>query len=171
MNRLLLPLAAVVLAAFPIRAENLRSNDEVPLRVAQQKGEAAQNRTLPSTAPQEDLSKSRAWVGIVVKELSLQQIRRRGLKSDHQVYIESLTPNGPAANGGLRPNDVILRVNNVNTLRTFDVAAQLNIARNGETVVVTVFRDRQELNFNVNVIRLELAPSDVKPNRPPAQQR
>lgn len=170
--RALLVLMAV-LSALPSAAQQPGSERPLPdvIRLAQAaKGDAAQKRNLPSTRPQEDLSKSRAWIGITAVEISPAVARQRGAPGDFQVMITQLVPNGPAANGGLRPNDIILRVNNVNTLRLFDVSAQLNVVPHGETAEVVVLRNRKELRFNVSIIRLALTP-EAQPNQPPRQQR
>lgn len=173
--RLFWLLLAFLALVSPASSQN---NDRTHLQFAQVsgqgqgqgQGDAAQQKQLPSTRPQDDLTKSRAWVGITAIELNAAVARRRGVPGDHQVMITQLIPNGPAANGGIRANDIILRVNGVNTLRLIDVSAAFNIVKHGATVEVVVFRDRKEIPLTLTMIRLELAP-EVNPNKTAPQQR
>jgi S1-C subfamily serine protease len=164
--RLFLTALAVVVSISSAFAQNL----QLAQLKGQGQGDGAQQKQLPSTRPQDDLTKSRAWVGITAIELNRAVARRRGVPGDHQVMITQLIPNGPAANGGIRVNDVILRVNGVNTLRLIDVSAAFNVVAHGAPVEVVVFRDRKEIPLTLTMIRLELAPA-VNPNQPAPQQR
>jgi S1-C subfamily serine protease len=164
--RLFLTSLAVVVSISSAFAQKL----ELAQLKGQGQGDSAQQKQQPSTRPQDDLTKSRAWVGITAIELNPAVARRRGVSGDHQVMITQLIPNGPAANAGIRPNDIVLRVNGVNTLRLIDVSAAFNVVAHGAAIEVVVFRDRKELPLTLTMIRLELAP-EVNPNKPAPQQR
>lgn len=79
--------------------------------------------------------------------------------------ITQMTPNGPAENAGMRVNDIILRVDNVNTLALIDVSAALNIVQHGQLVEIVVWRNRQEVALRVQMIRLQLAPDTHTPKK------
>jgi serine protease Do len=70
-----------------------------------------------------DTSSSEGW-GLSVEDLTPQMARRNGLEVDSGVVVTDVAPDGPAAEGGIQPGDVIREVNGsgVQTVAEFEHA-------------------------------------------------
>ena len=91
----------------------------------------------------------RGWIGVEPADLSPDLMETFGVKAKHGVLITGVLQNGPAAQAGIRPGDVIVEVgdkpvNNVSELLT-NVAAlkpgaptPFRLQRRGESVQVSV---------------------------------
>lgn len=65
------------------------------------------------------------------------------------VTITKVEEEGGAEKAGLKPNDVITKINDVKIHKFSDLKGQLSAKRPGEEIVVTVLRDGNELEKNV----------------------
>jgi S1-C subfamily serine protease len=93
----------------------------------------------------------RAALGVSVTNVDATLAARDNLSVDHGVLIASILPNGPAAQAGLKPGDVIVQiaghaVNDVPSLG--DALLRKNP---GETVSVQVYRGNQQLTVDVKL--------------------
>lgn len=70
-------------------------------------------------------------------------------KDSEGVTIGSLDKNGGALKGGLKVNDVIVKINQVKIAKYSDLKGQLTAKRPGEKVYVTVVRNGKELTRKV----------------------
>jgi len=93
----------------------------------------------------------RAALGVSVTNVDATLAARDNLSVDHGVLITSVLPDGPAAQAGLKPGDVIVQiaghaVNDVPSLG--DALLRKNP---GETVSVQVYRGNQQLRVDVKL--------------------
>jgi S1-C subfamily serine protease len=97
----------------------------------------------------------RASLGISGTDVDPVLAEQNRLAVDHGVLIVSVDANGPAAQAGLRPGDVIVGIGNlaVNTMST--LADALLQHKPGDTAPVHIYRGNQQLTVNVKLGELK----------------
>lgn len=97
----------------------------------------------------------RAALGVSVTDVDPTLAAQDNLAVDHGVLIVSTTPNGPAAQAGLKAGDVIVGVGNQAVTDTSSLADALVSKSPGDTVAVQVYRGSQQLTVNVKLGELQ----------------
>lgn len=94
----------------------------------------------------------RPYLGITIDNVSAQIAQQRGLGEIRGVLVQDVHPNGAAYRAGLQDNDIVLAVEG----RSVDAMNELQstVARNrpGEEISLTVWRDRVEQTFTVELM-------------------
>lgn len=94
----------------------------------------------------------RPYLGITIDDVSAQVAQRRGLGEVRGVLVRDVHPNGAAHRAGLQDDDIVLAVEgrSVNAMNEL----QSTVARNrpGEEITLTVWRDRTERTFAVELM-------------------
>ncbi len=93
----------------------------------------------------------RGWLGVRIQNVTDEIAESLGLEEAVGALIASVTPNSPAAKGGIKVGDVILRFNNnlVKTMRSLPkIVAETEI---NKKVEVEVWRDRKKIIAQVSV--------------------
>lgn len=75
------------------------------------------------------------------------------------VYIDSMLRNGPAHKAGLRPGDIVLKVNGKKVSKSTELQQAIKDCKVGDTVTITVRRGDQQQDIEV---ALEAAPESFK---------
>ena len=87
----------------------------------------------------------RGWLGIVVQPVTPAVSKAFGLPGEpHGALISDLTPNGPAARGGVRRGDIILEVNSQAIHESRDLQLKLNTMSPGSQVTMRLFQNGSE---------------------------
>lgn len=92
----------------------------------------------------------RGYIGISGREIVSQHVRE-GIEPLQGIVVNNVTPDSPAAQAGIRVNDVIISVNNkpaVSALETMDQVAEI---RPGSDIPVTIIRDDKKISLQVMV--------------------
>jgi serine protease Do len=89
---------------------------------------------------------SGAVMGLETEALSGQLANYFGVKEG--VLVKSVNANSPAERAGIRAGDVITRVGDANITSPVEIASQLRLRR-GQSVSVTLTRERREMTVNV----------------------
>lgn len=99
----------------------------------------------------------RGYLGISMQEVNQQLIERQRLGFDRPrgVFIEEVTPGGPASRGGLRNGDILLNVDGTEVNRPNQVQTLIYGRDPGEEVGLTILRDAQEQLISVILGELE----------------
>ncbi len=92
----------------------------------------------------------RGWVGIEPMELTAELIETFGLpKQSEGVIVTGVLQNGPAANAGLRPGDLLLKVAGQPVRNVGELLTQIASLTPGKTAKLEVVRRNQTLTLDV----------------------
>ena len=97
----------------------------------------------------------RAVLGVRVTDVDANLAAQDNLAVDHGVLISSLVANGPAAQAGLQPGDVIVKIDNKAVNDTSSLGDVLISKSPGDVVSVQVYRGNQVLTVNVKLGELQ----------------
>ncbi|HLA63798.1 MAG TPA: trypsin-like peptidase domain-containing protein [Rhodothermales bacterium] len=94
----------------------------------------------------------RGYLGVEIRPVTAADARERGMPQIEGVLIVSVAEGGPASRAGLRPGDVLLRVDDepVNAPNQFQ--GRVALRRPGEPVALDVFRNGQEARLRASLI-------------------
>ena len=91
----------------------------------------------------------RGYLGVSIQDVSGKVAEEKGLKVNEGVYVGGFANSSSAQAAGLKVNDVIVKVDGVETKSSSKLMELVGRKRPGETVVVTVNRDGATKDFNV----------------------
>ena len=91
----------------------------------------------------------RGYLGISITPLFPEVADRLKLDTAHGVFIEEVVPNGPAAQAGLRAEDVVLEVNGVRVTDSGQLQALIAELPVGERATITIWREGRERKVQV----------------------
>lgn len=95
----------------------------------------------------------RGWLGVEIKQANpdFNQDGSINSKTSEGVAIAGVVRGGPAAEGGIKPNDVILSVNGQKTKSDTELVKMIAGIKPDTAVNVVVKRDKQEVELSVKV--------------------
>jgi S1-C subfamily serine protease len=99
----------------------------------------------------------RAAIGARVTTVDSLVAAQAGLSVDHGVLVVSVTPNGPSAQAGLQPGDVITKLNNTPINTTFDLSDALLTYDPGTTVTLGIVRGTQQMQVRMKLSELQIS--------------
>jgi S1-C subfamily serine protease len=91
----------------------------------------------------------RGWVGIEPMELTAELAETFGLKQTEGVIVTGVLQNGPAANAGLRPGDLLLKVAGQPVKNVGELLTQIASLTPGKAAKLEVVRRNQTLTLDV----------------------
>jgi Do/DeqQ family serine protease len=91
----------------------------------------------------------RGWVGIEPMELTPELAETFGLKQTEGVIVTGVLQNGPAANAGLRPGDLLWKVSGQPVKNVGDLLTQIASLTPGKSAKLEVVRRNQNLILDV----------------------
>ena len=100
------------------------------------------------------------WLGVEGVDVSLCIARELGLDSQKGAYIGRVVDGGPAAQSGLRSDDVVVEVNGEPVGNFTDLLAIVAFKNPGEQVEMTVIRNGEPQTVNVT---LDARPTNFRP--------
>lgn len=102
----------------------------------------------------------RAILGVVIEPVTDNVARAVGLARPAGALIQGVTPGSPAGQVGMRQGDVVLKVEGEDVVSVNDLQSKIARHYPGETVRVTIWRERRALDFAVTLAE---APKDEEP--------
>ena len=94
---------------------------------------------------------SRGWLGVVIQEVNKDLAESFGLDRPAGALVAQVLEDGPAAKGGLRVGDVILRLDNHPIVMSSDLPHRVGILKPGTTSRLEVMREGQRRTLNVTI--------------------
>jgi Do/DeqQ family serine protease len=98
-----------------------------------------------------DGSVKRGWLGVEPRDLSAELVESLSLPVKTGVLITGVLQDGPAAKGGLRPGDVVVKVGGRAVANSGDLFAAVALLKPGSNAVVAVQRGAQALELKLLV--------------------
>ncbi|MFQ5742530.1 MAG: trypsin-like peptidase domain-containing protein [Acidobacteriota bacterium] len=96
----------------------------------------------------------RGWLGVTIAPLDKDHAEAFGvaeMKLRGAVYLNTVEPGDPADQAGLEPTDVVIAMNGERLHGNQDFLQRIALVPPGETVTLTVIRDREERTFKVTL--------------------
>lgn len=109
-------------------------------------------------------SVKRGLVGVSFTELNPDAAQQLGTDRTVGLYVNELVPGGAAEAAGLKPRDIITKVNGHTVTESSDLQETVGRLQPGDKVNLTVVRDGSEKNFSVT-LKAETPESKVAVNR------
>ncbi len=94
---------------------------------------------------------SHAWLGVQLETLYPELAQYLGLNSTRGAFITVVIPDSPAARDGLRPGDVLLRLDAVEVNDPGDVVREIRRHQPGEEITAEIFREGQTLELTMTL--------------------
>jgi S1-C subfamily serine protease len=92
---------------------------------------------------------TRGWIGVEPSDLSPELAETFGVKSDEGVIITGVLQNGPAAQAGIRPGDVITRVGNQPVQNVTELLSKVAALKPGKAVDFVVRRQDRTVTVSI----------------------
>jgi len=105
---------------------------------------------------------TRGWIGVEPRDLTPEMAETFNLPVKDGVLITGVLHNGPAAQGGLRPGDVVVQVAASQVANTSQLLNAVAALKPGETAQVRVQRAGEVVNLNVVVAKRPKAPVQTR---------
>lgn len=93
----------------------------------------------------------RGYIGIGGHDASPLHGPSAGIEQIQGIVVNEVSPNGPAAEAGIKVNDVIVAVNNKPALSALETMDQVAEIRPGSIIPVEVMREDKKLTFQVKI--------------------
>lgn len=103
---------------------------------------------------------TRPYIGVTTELLTPLRGEELHVKAARGAYISDVSPNTPAAQAGLRKDDVIVAINGAPVDRAHPLALVLLDLRPGDTVTITINRDGAEQSVSLTLIE---RPASIDP--------
>jgi len=97
------------------------------------------------------LAKPKAYIGVFLSDLSVQDFEELGLKENYGVFIESIVEESPAEEAGLLAQDVILQVAGDKIYTVEQITKMLTIFEPDQVVKIKVLRDDKTKNIKLTL--------------------
>jgi serine protease Do len=94
---------------------------------------------------------TRAWLGIAMKDVDDAVAQRFGMAAPRGVYVEEVMGDSPAQKAGLKPLDVILKIDGREMNSSSEVQNFVALKKPGDTVKLEVLRGGKEMPLAVKL--------------------
>lgn len=102
------------------------------------------------------------WLGVQMAEVSLNQAKSLGLSPVKGVLVDSVLPGQSAERGGIRSQDIILSVNDMQVNSPRDVLRMIGGLEAGRVVKLRILRKGQTLQLSVPLGKKPELPKDIE---------
>jgi serine protease Do len=97
----------------------------------------------------------RGWLGVRLANMNRAAADRAGYDGSNGAVVTRITPNGPAAQAGLRPGDVVLSFNGREIADSRALTRMVGEALVGSTATMDIVRDGRRMQITAMIERLE----------------
>jgi len=98
----------------------------------------------------------RALLGVSIAGVDYNRAMEKGMETVRGVEILNVSENGAAFESGIRPGDVVLRVNGIEVNEANQLQQQVAVLRPGERVQLSILRDGDIIEKNIELKMTEL---------------
>jgi S1-C subfamily serine protease len=93
----------------------------------------------------------RGWLGVAIQDVTDELSSSFGVREREGVLVADVIKGGPAESAGVRPGDVVVEFNGVKIKEVPDLQRRVASVTPGETVKLTVVRDKQMVPVTVAI--------------------
>lgn len=93
----------------------------------------------------------RAYLGVELAELEDGDPQKAQIPGGNGIVIVAVSPDTPAAKGGLKDGDIILRYNNIVADSVEKLVAHIGASKPGASLTLLIFRDGKSLTFTITL--------------------
>jgi serine protease Do len=104
----------------------------------------------------------RGWLGVRLANVNSAAAQRSGWTGEGGAVITRITPNGPAADAGLRPGDVVVRFGGRTVPDSRALTRMVGESGVGDAVEVEIMRDGQRMVLRATIQRLQEADTGAR---------
>jgi serine protease Do len=97
----------------------------------------------------------RGRIGVAIQDVNARLAESFGLDRPRGALVSSVEKNAPADKGGVKPGDVIIKVNGKDVERSAELPAVISMMKPGSEVTLTLWRDRQGKDVTVTIAELK----------------
>jgi len=94
---------------------------------------------------------TRAWLGVGFQNITPEMGEKFGLENGHGVLISEVDPGSPADRGGLKPGDIIIKVNDNKITSATEFQQEIMYRNVGEEVDLTFIRNQERETITVKL--------------------
>jgi len=94
---------------------------------------------------------TRGWLGITIQDLNADLAEYYGAPGESGVLVADVIAGDPADQAGIKPHDIITKINGATVMTGRDLTAKSANLTVGDKAAVTVLRDGQEMTLDVTV--------------------
>lgn len=99
----------------------------------------------------------RAYLGVSIIDLDAEVAKKLGINETKGVYINKVNSNGAADIAGIKPGDIIIKINNFNIENIGQLHEQMSKFSPGDNIKISVKRNGYIKEFNVNFKKINSA--------------
>ncbi len=107
----------------------------------------------------------RGWLGVRIQMVTDDVAESLGLSKSHGAIVGKVTPNGPAANGGIEPGDIILEFDGKEIGDKTRLSRVVGETEVGKKVKVKIWRKGKEITTEVVLGEFETSADSVQPEQ------
>lgn len=93
----------------------------------------------------------RPWLGVIGLSITVEIARYYGLPIDHGVLVTKVAEGSPAYEAGMADGDILLELDNAETLRIEDLVNEIHKRKVGDSVRIFAIRNRREHFFETRL--------------------
>jgi len=93
----------------------------------------------------------RGWLGVSITSVNSTLAKEHDLKVFEGAYVQSVSENSAAAEAGIKPGDVVVKIDGVKITNNSALIETIGRHRPGDKVKITVNRSGKELDFDVTL--------------------
>lgn len=109
----------------------------------------------------------RGWLGVVIQAVSQELAAEFKLDRPTGALVSSVTENGPAAKGGLKHGDIILKVDGKDIPNPYVLSRRISELPPGRNTALTIWRNGKQQQLSVKIGELPAVGSEkLKPGKP-----
>ena len=96
---------------------------------------------------------TRGWLGVQIQSLSEDAAQALGLPNEHGAIVADVIDGSPAAKGGFRNGDVVLKMNGTDIKDNRDLTRKVAGLAVGQTAAFSVWRDNRTISLSVTIAK------------------
>ncbi|HOK79270.1 MAG TPA: DegQ family serine endoprotease [bacterium] len=113
---------------------------------------------------------TRGFLGVYLQPLTEELASSFGLKETKGSLVSDVMPDTPAEKAGLKPGDIILEFNGRPVAEPKDLQKMVADAKVGETVTLTVWRDKKKISVQIKIAERPEEETIAKSESEPSQK-